>query len=512
MCGIAGIHVKRPFIGQFPVDALSTHLLHGIEHRGKHATGIVAVGVDGKITLQKRAVSATEFNRERNYIPNDARTILLHTRYATKGDPSDFENNHPVVHGTCFATHNGQIRNDDDVIKELGLGRPAAVDSIAIPMALYAKGLQETEHIKEALEMLRGPLAMAAIDPINCPGKLVLAKGDSNPLWVLNHPKVLIWASTRAAIEEAWGLTIGTPTKKMVAYNGDPTEIVRGGAFYNFRWGDLWIIDDDQLSAERWKQPVGGTGYQAGGFHNSQGTPIGQGPHSTSYSRPSEKRNFSHTKTWLCTGVHPDTKLRCAVADAHGCYNCTSLACKCYKSEYLYSDPQPWGEDDTDGDNSSLVTEALIRCDGCYEWLDHNLVDDQHYGTMTLTMCEDCRLDEEWNLKSGTEEGLRTSKITRELNERAMRVVDDPTEKEKVLKDRKEEQHQIIAESVDDTAEKRHKRVCAFVADRHGLEPEFVDYIMFQASDDELSDQVGDLLKLRCTLDEDYASIMKEEK
>lgn len=515
MCGIAGIYVKKPYIGKFPVDELASQLLYGIEHRGKHATGVVAVNSRGQITLQKAAVTATQFNMQRNALPADLRMALLHTRYATKGRPEDFENNHPVVHGTCFATHNGQIRNDDAIVEQLAIGRPAAVDSIAIPMVLHTKGLAETDSIREGLEMLQGPLAVAAIDPINCPGKLVLAKGDGNPLWVLNHKQAIVWASTKGAIEDAWGNVIGTPPKKTVSWSGDhPDDPRKSGVWYCFKWGDLWIIEDDKIDIQRWQQPSAkyerSTGFHAGWFPDSDDEYDSCGTDRHGYvTRPSEKRNFLHTKTWLCHGKGAHAKV-CAVAEEHRCSNCVQLSCKCYKSEYTYTDPAPWGEDDPNGSDDP-VADALIRCDGCMEWFGAELMADEHWGTTTMTMCEDCRLDQEWNEKSNDEDTARAKRwqrVARRMErEEDEIVVMGPTEKEKVMQDKQLDLVQEISES----AEQRHQKVCGLVAQRHKCDPDFVNYLCFQASDDEITDQVGDLIALRCTFEDDYAEFMRLE-
>ena len=224
MCGIAGIHVKDNALGRFPVDRLLDPLLLKIEHRGKEATGYVAVTESGDIAHEKGPQIASDFIKTRKRLPSKVRTLLLHTRLSTKGDPDKNENNHPVIYGSCYATHNGIIRNDDEVFEKLDIERTAEVDSIAIPAAFNYHGFGALDDIKDALEELGGLYAIAAIDPEQKPGRLVLAKGPASPLWVLNHPKAIVWASTRSAIEDAWGGILGTPPKRKANFKNGKVE------------------------------------------------------------------------------------------------------------------------------------------------------------------------------------------------------------------------------------------------------------------------------------------------
>lgn len=250
MCGIAGIHVKEKAIGRFPVDRLIDYLLLGIEPRGDHATGLVAIsGADPeapRMSLEKKDDPASKFVMYRRGVPQDTRTVLLHTRWATQGKPEDNRNNHPVLFDTCFAVHNGHINNDSELFAELGVDRPAEVDSIAIPACLSHHGMGELEDIRSGLEMLQGAFAIAAIDPIKRPGRLILAKGSGSPLIVINTPDAIVWASTLKALKDAWGAVLGTPpSRKATADN------YRG--VYDFNYGDLWVIDGDTVQRDRFQ-------------------------------------------------------------------------------------------------------------------------------------------------------------------------------------------------------------------------------------------------------------------
>lgn len=207
MCGIAGFYVKDP--RGIDLEKLADELLLGIEHRGQDATGMLTITDGGaKVALAKDDIPATYFVQTREWLPKDVKTVLLHTRLATQGKPDKMENNHPVNFKSCFATHNGVIWNDDKLIQELDIERPAEVDSIAVPMLVATCGFS---NALDNLPKLEGSWALAIVDPLTNPDELLLVRGSNSPLVVLNHPKIVIWASVQSAIKSAWEKAIGTP-------------------------------------------------------------------------------------------------------------------------------------------------------------------------------------------------------------------------------------------------------------------------------------------------------------
>jgi len=203
MCGIIGIHFKdpaRPGITRDNLEFLVDELLLGIEHRGRDATGVLAVPRTGEPVLLKADIPASQFVQYRDYLPGDLRTILGHTRFATQGDATEMGNNHPVQYETCFAIHNGHISNDTELFIEHSLERLHEVDSEIIP-ALFRKYGLDKAHL--ALQELEGGFATAVVDPVHFPGVTVLAKGWSSPCEVLETKNALIWASTKQAIRDA---------------------------------------------------------------------------------------------------------------------------------------------------------------------------------------------------------------------------------------------------------------------------------------------------------------------
>ena len=213
MCGIAGIYLKnkRVKVSQENIGMFCDRLLLEIEHRGKDATGYMAVGWNGSVKLDKAAKSASDFIKERETFPDKVQAVLLHTRFKTKGSQENMGNNHPVSYNNCFATHNGSISNDDSLFKDEELERRFEVDSEIIPALFDKHSLDTPETIREALEKLGGSFALAVMDPIRHPSRLVLAKGPISPLYVFENDNVIVWASEHKVIKDTWGDLVGTP-------------------------------------------------------------------------------------------------------------------------------------------------------------------------------------------------------------------------------------------------------------------------------------------------------------
>jgi glucosamine 6-phosphate synthetase-like amidotransferase/phosphosugar isomerase protein len=227
VCGIAGIHrlTDRPMP---KLDEFASELLAGIQHRGSDATGFVGMNDDGAVQLQKASCSAYYFNQHRAPLARDTRTVLLHTRFATQGKPAFPENNHPVEAGGIYCVHNGHVNNDSEVFEKPGVGvRRGQVDSEAIPALVAAKGW---ESLPESLEVLQGAVAVAMLNEQR-PGELVLARGYSSPLVVLQTRHLIVWASTVQAIEDAWARVLGTPpnpTRRKYLVEGSALVVNRG--------------------------------------------------------------------------------------------------------------------------------------------------------------------------------------------------------------------------------------------------------------------------------------------
>ena len=290
MCGIAGVYLKKPEAGNDDgMNQFADALLCEIEPRGRHATGFVSIGWDRSVKVEKAAKPASEFVKERERFQDGVQSVLLHTRFWTKGKPEVIGNNHPVIYGTCFAVHNGSISNDDELFEKENLKRQHEVDSEVIPALLDKHGLDHPDKIRAALEKFQGAMAIAVIDPIKNPTRLVLAKGSSSPLYIFENQNVIMWASTHKAIIDAWGKVIGTPPR------GDKIKFVPEGKFF--------IADDygelGKYEFEVPKAPARTTTYvgRGTGFQGRTGTAGPSRGRSEEISRPWDSKGPFNTRS-----------------------------------------------------------------------------------------------------------------------------------------------------------------------------------------------------------------------
>lgn len=204
MCGIAGIHRLTDRPGK-SLNRLADNLLLGIAHRGSDATGYLALSDDGSLTVHKATLPCLAFIHKRPAFDKAARTVLLHTRFATRGAADDPANAHPVQAGRIAAVHNGTIYNDQQLFREYGMARTADVDSIVIPALVDRLGWGQARN---ALGKLSGGAATAVVNA-DRPGEMILARVRTYPMHVLVTKDVLVFASERQAIVLAWKATYG---------------------------------------------------------------------------------------------------------------------------------------------------------------------------------------------------------------------------------------------------------------------------------------------------------------
>ena len=316
MCGIAGIYLKnkRVKVTQENIGLFCDRLLLEIEHRGKDATGYLAVGWNGAVKLDKAAKPASEFITEREPFPEGVQAVLLHTRAKTKGDPSNMGNNHPVSYNSCFAIHNGSIHNDDDLFEKEELERKFQVDSEAIPAVLDKYGLGSTDTIREALGKLGGSFAIAAMDPVKHKSRLLLAKGPTSPLYVFENDNVIVWASEHKVIKDTWGDLVGTPPKS------EKIKFVSEGKFLIADdYGELGLYEFTvkprpvvQRQSQGWGRPVGQGSRQGAAFHRPWDTSgpfntIGDFKTALAHFRANPPEDHTLARRWDLVDSYKDT-------------------------------------------------------------------------------------------------------------------------------------------------------------------------------------------------------------
>lgn len=199
MCGIAGIH-RRTDAPLPKLGRLADELMLAIENRGRHAAGYLAMMDDGGVQMQKLAIPASRFVLERKLIRGNARTILLHTRWATVGRKEDPRNAHPVAAGTIAAIHNGTIYNATALFQQYKLPRLAEVDSEIFPALINHLGW---DNVEKALAKMQGGAAVALVNT-EAPDEVILARLEHYPLVYAVTKHAVVWASTEKALREAW--------------------------------------------------------------------------------------------------------------------------------------------------------------------------------------------------------------------------------------------------------------------------------------------------------------------
>ena len=203
MCGIAGFSISNKEHRKLKSRNLAEKLLLEIVARGEDATGAAwSEESDGKTEefFAKEALPAELFVEYlEEMVPRFTRTAILHTRYATKGSPTDNNNNHPIViPNKIVGVHNGVIVNDDELFETNDWDRIGEVDSEAIFQIIANK----KNPLKKLLDLKgRAAIAWFCVDD---PQTLHLARLEGSPLFVGHtYGGSLIFASTETLLKEA---------------------------------------------------------------------------------------------------------------------------------------------------------------------------------------------------------------------------------------------------------------------------------------------------------------------
>lgn len=196
MCGIGAFQIVK---GECEPAMVARVLLRLLEVRGRDASG-VAYHNKGETYIVKAAMSGSALAKQ---LDSDiGSTGIVHTRWATQGNPNNNKNNHPIDVGGVVGVHNGHISNDNELLSYcVDYQRQAQVDSEAV-FALIAHGTKGV-RLCERLAKVRGSAALLWLRTQDKHERLHIARLQSSPL-VLGQTKggSLIAASTEGILRE----------------------------------------------------------------------------------------------------------------------------------------------------------------------------------------------------------------------------------------------------------------------------------------------------------------------
>lgn len=201
MCGIAGYSLS-PNV-RINSKRIARAMLLEIEKRGRDATGFAYLDPTGEFQVHKSDLPAHVFVNRRLCVPKQARTVIMHTRFATQGDPRWNANNHPIPAGSVVGVHNGHVSNDDQLFAQMQhwVGRDVRVAQVDSEAAFALLGFID-QPITESLELIRGGAALAWLDRTDTlPNTLHLARLNSSPMCVATTKDgSLFFASTEETV------------------------------------------------------------------------------------------------------------------------------------------------------------------------------------------------------------------------------------------------------------------------------------------------------------------------
>jgi glucosamine 6-phosphate synthetase-like amidotransferase/phosphosugar isomerase protein len=203
MCGIGAFQIVEQEVN---ARRLAQALLKGLTVRGRDASGVAWHDDNEQQTfIQKLDVAGTTLA---TMLEDEiGSTGIIHTRYATKGDPKNMGNNHPIDARGIIGVHNGHISNDDELFRVVHAKseyrRRAQVDSEAA-FAYLMHGPKDEKDLYQRLRDIRGGAALIWLNTRG-PRKLLHAtRLNSSPLW-FGHSKAgsVVLASTETILRNS---------------------------------------------------------------------------------------------------------------------------------------------------------------------------------------------------------------------------------------------------------------------------------------------------------------------
>jgi len=156
MCGIGGIIPLSKDITPEIILEVSKHLLLENKNRGTDASGLASWDiVNNMIHIAKMADVAGEFVPKLT-LEHIKGVTMIHCRAKTRGDPSNFQNNHPMFGEKFCIVHNGTVHSMKNIE-----GYPYKGECDTEVLLSYI----ETYGLKAAIPMIDGSAAIAVMSP-----------------------------------------------------------------------------------------------------------------------------------------------------------------------------------------------------------------------------------------------------------------------------------------------------------------------------------------------------------
>lgn len=243
MCAIIGYVKGSKKLETDTLRGMMRRMFLAAQSRGRDATGYGFVK-DKNLYIKKAPGLAKDFVKYLEEVPfADVPIFIGHTRAATKGDPKDTENNHPIYSkdSGMAIVHNGQIWTKKDLKTDGKCDSELILRLIELRVEPYA-------GMKFADENFHGGAAYALIG-VDFPNTLYLFR-RTNPITVAYIPKLdlFLFASTKAIIEA--GLTknrefLGYFRKTVHMYSAVYREVEDDSILVvNRNNGELVVIDE----------------------------------------------------------------------------------------------------------------------------------------------------------------------------------------------------------------------------------------------------------------------------
>ena len=247
MCCLFGLMDSRHSLSGRQRAQLLQSLSIACEARGTDATGI-AYRSGGRLRIHKKPLPA---HQVRFFLPDDAYTVMGHTRMTTQGSAGKTYNNHPFpgnVNGHAFAlAHNGVLYNDKTLRRNLHLpNTKIETDSYVAVQLIERQKALSFSSLRSMAESVEGSFTFTILDHMN---GLYFVKGE-NPLCLNYYPRLglYVYASTKEILNGGlahtllkWETAEEVPvcTEELLYLSADGT-IARDTFTLSWNWYGSW--------------------------------------------------------------------------------------------------------------------------------------------------------------------------------------------------------------------------------------------------------------------------------